>query len=191
MATCFEAPPWAAGTALRRRLPAAAHRRGRASRPRPTSRTSRAGRSPGSSSTATASLASTSSRASSKRRPASRSPSRHSNADLQRLENLGLFAETRVIPEADGDGVRLTVTRPRDAAHPRLPFLHLYGGERLLLRRRPLRPEPDRTRHQPAPPHVPISAAPRRDGPGSSIPGSRATTSLSSSSAASGTARTP
>jgi len=30
-------------------------------------------------------------------------------ADLQRLENLGLFAETRVTPEADGDGVRLTV----------------------------------------------------------------------------------
>jgi outer membrane protein insertion porin family len=32
------------------------------------------------------------------------------DADLQRLENLGLFAETRVVPEADGDGVRLTVT---------------------------------------------------------------------------------
>ena len=30
-------------------------------------------------------------------------------ADLQRLENLGLFAETRVTPEADGEGVRLTV----------------------------------------------------------------------------------
>lgn len=29
-------------------------------------------------------------------------------ADLRRLENLGLFAETRVAPEADGDGVRLT-----------------------------------------------------------------------------------
>jgi outer membrane protein assembly factor BamA len=31
-------------------------------------------------------------------------------ADLQRLENLGLFSETRVVPEADGDGVRLGVT---------------------------------------------------------------------------------
>ena len=28
-------------------------------------------------------------------------------ADLNRLENLGLFAETRVAPEADGEGVRL------------------------------------------------------------------------------------
>jgi outer membrane protein insertion porin family len=31
-------------------------------------------------------------------------------ADLQRLENLGLFAETRVVPEADGEGVRLAIT---------------------------------------------------------------------------------
>jgi outer membrane protein insertion porin family len=30
--------------------------------------------------------------------------------DLQRLENLGLFAETRVVAEADGDGVRLGLT---------------------------------------------------------------------------------
>ena len=31
-------------------------------------------------------------------------------ADLQRLENLGLFAEVNVVPEADGEGVRLTVS---------------------------------------------------------------------------------
>jgi len=31
-------------------------------------------------------------------------------ADLQRLENLGIFAETSVVPEADGEGVRLTLT---------------------------------------------------------------------------------
>jgi len=31
-------------------------------------------------------------------------------ADLQRLENLGIFAETKVGAEADGEGVRLTLT---------------------------------------------------------------------------------
>ena len=31
-------------------------------------------------------------------------------ADLQRLENLGLFAETSVVPASDGDGVALTFT---------------------------------------------------------------------------------
>jgi outer membrane protein insertion porin family len=30
-------------------------------------------------------------------------------ADLQRLENLGIFAETNVVAEADGEGVRLTL----------------------------------------------------------------------------------
>ena len=41
-------------------------------------------------------------------------------ADLQRLENLGLFAETRVVPEADGDGVRLD--RHRQEMPPILAF---------------------------------------------------------------------
>jgi outer membrane protein insertion porin family len=46
-------------------------------------------------------------------------------ADLQRLENLGLFAETSVVPEADGDGVRLVVhVREMPAIIPLPSFIY-------------------------------------------------------------------
>ena len=46
-------------------------------------------------------------------------------ADLQRLENLGLFAETKAWPEADGQGVRLTLKfREMPAVMPFPSFLY-------------------------------------------------------------------
>jgi outer membrane protein assembly factor BamA len=56
-------------------------------------------------------------------------------ADLQRLENLGLFAEMDVTPEADGEGVRLNLSVRESPALILLPsFLYTeengfsYGG---------------------------------------------------------------
>ena len=49
-------------------------------------------------------------------------------ADLQRLENLGIFAETSVVPEADGEGVRLTL-RVREAPALLLLPSFLYTEE--------------------------------------------------------------